>query len=349
MITSEYPPVLSGIGDYTFQLVKHLRLLDQAPEIAVSPHWQEEPLSRAISEFSADLIHFQYMTTLYQNRAEACFLPAFVKKKFPSIPVVTTYHEFAAPWKRLALWPLLRRSDAHIVTNERHFDFLKTFQKTGILKGMIRKIPLGTTVFPVEENRQEREALRARLKIGAGELLFTRFGIIHDVIVPELVRLTKIFEQARNEGLPVRLLLLGKAEPAAEAKLRREACGPFLLEKDLSHEMVSRCLRASDAGVALYPDGVSEKRTALSALFSHGLPVLATQLGKLPPEFIDGENMICVSVKAGAREWINAVSRMVREDDLRARLSKGSSVLASLHDWNQIAMKTFELYREVTA
>lgn len=370
-LSADFPPMLSGMGDYGKNLAVSLknigydiRVLTSGMESADAEadlpvlrsirSWDETawPIIRNIvSKLSPDIFHFQYMTSTFCGQPFANFLPELLKKEFPKLRIVTTYHEFAAPLKRLLLWPILRSSDAHIVTNDRHLEMLKMMKFFLRLRGPVEKIPLAANVPVMQISEQRIRELRLEMGVGEKDFLFVRFGILHDIILPYLYKLADIFIKARAGGLPVKLLLIGKAEVKAKHammnKIDLSENAGVILRNDLSLEEISAYLHASNAGLGIYPDGVSEKRTALLALFAHGLPVIGTTRGKLPDEFRNGENLLTLNINAGEADWIELLSRVAGDQSLRKKLSSEARKTASGHDWSCIARQTGELYRKV--
>lgn len=362
--------MLSGMGDYAFHLSQSLSrqgnqilILTQgaaAPGGAVDVlRWEGDWSSRAwpwikkaLQEWKPDLFHLQYMTTTFQNSVFINFLPYLLKRDFPRLKIVTTYHEFAAPWRRFALLPLFLGSDGHIVTNERHFDFLKKIAKMLWIQKPLAQIPLAANIFPVDLSSEARARARQELGIAPGETVLVRFGILHDISLPLVLRVLKAFSKLRQEGIPVRLLLIGKGEPKAMSSLKEkiqeaDVSDAVFLKTDLSSEQISRSLSAADIGLALYEDGVSEKRTAFLAVLAHGLPVLATQRGNLASELKEGVNIVCVPVDESEEGWAAAMKRLLTDESLRGRLAAEGKKVAAKHDWNEIGRCTSLFYGEI--
>lgn len=373
ILSADYPPMHSGMGDYACHLISALKTRGHSVAVLTSrditsstadpsddifvyrtvPSWNNESwpaVRRAVEVFTPDIFHIQFMTTTFNYEIFVHSLPKRLKNAFPSLRVITTYHEFAAPWQRLSLWPLFRNSEGHLVTNERHLSFLKFLQKFGIVRGPVQKIPLAANVLPSPASRPSIQATRESLGVKENELMFIRFGILHDVIVPYIAALIRVFDRAQKEGLPLKLVLLGKAEPAALETLlkqfHRSLPAGIIFKNNLTHPEISAYLSAGDAGIAIYPDGVSEKRTALLALLAHGLPVLATQKGKLPSEFQNGVNLLTLDIRADETQWLETLKIMSAQKTLRDTLSKNALKTLETHRWESIAQKTEQFYQE---
>lgn len=352
------------MGDYAFHLSQSLKKLGHqilvltqgtgtaGEEVLCWPgKWAREAwpfIRKEVQAWKPEVFHLQYMTTTFQNSVFINFLPFFLKRDFPEIKIVTTYHEFASPLRRTALIPLLWGSRAHIVTNDRHFEWLKTFKRFGVLRGKIARIPLGANILPSGDAEELRRIYRQQLGLKEEEILLTRFGILHDWSLPEVQLLARVFKKIWQEGQPVKFLVMGKAEERARSlfagTLRELGLEKSVFVKqDISPKEINGLIAASDIGLAPYLDGVSEKRTALLSLMARGLPVISTRKGKTPSEFQENENILTVGLW-DEEEWESAVRRLLTEPALRRRLSEGAKKMAAVHDWENIGNMTGALY-----
>jgi glycosyltransferase involved in cell wall biosynthesis len=369
IISGEYPPALSGIGDYTWRLASHLNGLGHKVVVLTSKNgptqnqdgidilrqvdrWNSksrEAIRNAVKVWNPDVVHLQYMTNTFQKELAACFIPLWIKSSFPGLRVVTTFHEFAAPFRRLALLPLLFMSDAFIVTNQHHERMLSKLKSAFFIKKPAYKIPLAANVLPATDAKGNRAAIREQLGAAPDDILLVRFGILHDMSAPQIIKWLKTFSLLRQQGVPAKLLLIGKTEPQAKAKLmegiQSQGLQDFIhIKGDLSADVISAYLYASDIGLALYPDGISEKRTAALALFAHELPVVALQKQPLPEEFKDGEDLLCVHEQASDNTWVETIKKLITDCSLRSRLVQNTRKVTALHDWSHIAGLTEKVY-----
>jgi glycosyltransferase involved in cell wall biosynthesis len=368
-ISGEYPPGISGMGDYSKQLAVHLTRLSHKVVVLTSKNgasqniegievlrqiesWNFkswEAVKTAIKVWNPEVIHLQYMTHTFGKQLFPCFLPMLIKSAFPGLKIVTTFHEFAAPFNRLGLLPLLFWSDAYIITNQHHLHMLTKIKNAFRLRKPIYKIPLAANILPSGGAKNSRPIIREQLGLATDEVLLVRFGILHAVALPQIIKWLDAFTLMRKENLPVKLLLIGKAEPESKAELleeiqKRNLHNFVLLKTDLAPDIISAYLYASDIGLALYPDGISEKRTACLALFAHELPVAAIQKQPLPPEFKDGENLLCVSIDSKDEGWVKTIRSLITNNALRDKLVRETKEVTRLHDWTHIAEQTAKVY-----
>jgi glycosyltransferase involved in cell wall biosynthesis len=369
IISGEYPPVISGMGDYARQLAVHLNAQGHKVIVMTAKNgpnenqdgieilrqmesWDygaRETLKTALKIWNPDIVHLQYMSHTFRQSLFTPFLPFFIKSWFPQMKVMTTFHEFAAPFNRLALLPLLYCTDAAIVTNQHHLRLLSKLMRALWLKKPVHKIPLAANILPPADYKENRAVVREQLGASQEDILLVRFGILHDFAVPQLLKWFKIFAKLRQEQIPVKLLLMGKGELPAKNRLAEELQRLDLqdhvqIKTDLASDIISAYLHASDIGIALYPDGISEKRTASLALFAHELPVIALRKQPLPAEFRDGENLLCLPADAKDEAWMDAVKRLITDSALRQKLVQGTHEITAIHDWTHIAKMTEQAY-----
>ncbi len=364
MISAEYPPSLSGMGDYAYHLCKNLQAIghqvlvysqkiqgespqdiDSVQVLRNAEDWDRRfwpDLKAQLQKYSPDIVHIQYMNLTFKNRIFIYFLPLWIKKHFPRIKTVITYHEFAAPLKRLTLLPLILFSDAHIVTNDHHFKNLQSIRKMLFNQKPLRRIPLAANILPDKSMKANRSVTRAQLGLHADEILLVRFGILHDVALPGLLTILEALALIAKDPTATKLLLIGKEEPAAKAMLLQkikelELENRVLLKTDAPADLISAYLYASDIGLGLYPDGISEKRTAFLSLLAHELPVIATKRGDLPSELIPEKSFLPVLYDAPAQVWAEAIQKLIREPELRENIKEGGITVSGLHQWKRIA------------
>ncbi len=300
-----------------------------------------------------DIIHFQYMSLCYDNHPAANFLPLVLKMNFPSLKIVTTFHEFASSFFRLPLFFTVAGSDACIVTNQHHEMMFNRFLRLFAGGRAVSKIRLAPNVLPAPGSMNAREIIRQGLGLGEGDFLFIRFGIIHDIALPELKVLIDAFSEFQAGGRSGKLLFLGKKEDRAFSSLRayaleKEIAKQIIFRTDLSHAEISKYLYAGDAGLAPYLDGVNEKRTALLALYAHNLPVISNLPKFLSSEFKPDENVVLVPF-GSAKGWAGAMKHLAEDKAFREKLIEQGKQVTALHEWQSIAEETIELYKNVTA
>jgi len=67
------------------------------------------------------------------------------------------------------------------VSNDRHYQILQIIRRLLMLKRPAARIPLGANVSSGLSDPSKKKDYREALGIGDQELLFVRFGILHDI------------------------------------------------------------------------------------------------------------------------------------------------------------------------
>jgi glycosyltransferase involved in cell wall biosynthesis len=180
------------------------------------------------------------------------------------------------------------------------------------------------------------------------EHLARHFGMTHsDVqVLPLCLELARYLEkQCYQTARPVRILWMGSAANAERLRLVQPALARLAREEDIS--LVAVCRRPVElAGVnvetvvwdddgmrrlmpscdlAIYPAEDSEVNRAKMALkvleyMAVGLPSVVAPYG-IPPCAVDGETAL---VAEGEESWFGALTALVRDESLRARIGRGA-------------------------
>ena len=304
------PPVIDGVGEYTWHLARSLRAwgveahiftsTDQAaaPRLEpwihpVIPRWTGKAVTEALGSvpaFQPDWCCFQYVPQMYGHRGicwAASGVPLALRQRL-KCRVATTFHEFASAWRpnpkdailagvmRWQTRRLLLGSDLAITTCSRYADCLGPSAPRAM---PVVSVPVGANIEPVPVGPGEVEALRQQYSLD-GYKVFGMFGRLSPFRnFPTAVR---ALELAKQQGLNAHLLLIGcvqASNPSLFAQLQRLAQklgveAQMVVTGELPAEDVSAHLRLVD--VFLFPqcDGVSTRNTSVMSALAHGLPIV---------------------------------------------------------------------------
>jgi glycosyltransferase involved in cell wall biosynthesis len=376
LITGEYPPDQGGVGDFTHEIGKGLAALDHSVHVITGKSPISNPQSpisvhREISDWSwgcwkqirqvaqreqLDVLNVQFQTAAYGMHPAIHFVPR--RKGRP--PVAVTFHDLKVPylfpkagplrWKAVEM--LAQRADGVIVTNREDESHI-TFHVS-----RIARIPIGSNIAPRLPGAYDRDAWRARWRIGPQDLLLGYFGFLNERKGGE--DLVEVLAALLARGLPAHLLFVGgrvgSSDPTNVAYARQ--IDRLIAERGLSKrvhhtefvppEEVSASLEAVDVCVLPYRDGVSMRHGSMHACLAHGRPIVTTQPAVETPEFRDGENMLLVP-REDTAALADSVARLANDADLRARLEKGAVTLAKEFTWDRIAARTAEFFAGLIA
>ncbi len=389
LVTGEYPPMQGGVGDFTRELGRALKDLGHdvtvitassisgqiagspIPVEPIIPKWTHvcwRMIADATRRLKLDVLNIQYEPTAYSMQVGVNLFPWWYRRQRERVPVVTTFHDLLVPylfpkagalrWKIVEL--LARRSDAVIVTNEEDRLKLSNLQlpnlKLQTSNFKLHLIPIGSNIRPSLSPDFDRNRERAAWGASKNDWLAAYFGFLS--MSKGGLTLMRSIGLLVNDGLPIRLLLIGgrtgSSDPtntqyAAEVDHALASLGLRDRARHTGYvdpQQVSAAMAAADVIVLPYADGASFRRGSLMAALAHGKAIVTTRPHLAIPELVDGENCVLVPPEdAGA--LASAVRRVMIEPGLRQRLESGARQLAQKFTWDKIAARSVEVFRGV--
>ena len=402
LLSGEFPPESGGVGDYTARLAEALASLgvpvgvltsrrigrptrwvhrrhDQAGQAGVPVHgwvpvWDARawPLvMRALNRLGPrPVLHIQYQTAAFGLQGAVNLLPAWVRLASPRSRIVTTFHDFRAPYLFPKAGPLraganqllARLSHAAIFSDPADLADAQLGLTEGAIRGHV--IPIGSNLDCAPPPDLERADLRRLLGADEDTLLVGYFGFFN--ASKGLPTLLEAIGSLAASNRRVRLALVGAqagvSDPSdlAAARQVHDTIGRLGLEDlvtatgHLPAEDVSAALLACDLIALPYRDGASPRRGTLMAALVHGLPIVSTrrvgseqwEVGSgapAPVELRDGEQLLLVPPDDGAA-LAGAIARLADDPDLRARLAANARAAAARVTWPEIARQTIAVY-----
>lgn len=377
LISGEYPPMEGGVADFTAILGEHLAeqgaqvhvltssqvTLPAAGQVRVHPleSWSWKPLwgtmRRLLRELEPDVVNIQYQTAAYGMHPAINLLP----RVFRRAPFVVTFHDLLAPylfpkagplrwWVNLAL---ARGSDAVIVTNAEDRARLAATRWISPLA----LIPIGSNITPTLPPAYNRQEWRQHWRIPEDALLLCYFGFLNESKGAD--DLIAALQGLRWTGHDARLLMIGGATGASDPTnwtylelVKRNIRERGLEEQviwtgHLPDEEVSASFCGADICVLPYRDGVSFRRGSLMAALAHSMPIISTYPQVDLPELVHGGNIWLVPPR-DPQALTRAIARLASDQPLRQSLGAGARALSHRFRWPQIAMRTLEIYHDVT-
>jgi len=373
MVTGEYPPMQGGVADFTRILSQHLETLGIEIHVLTSaqaaPAAQSNPcvhaiiddwdwrrlyssVARLLCELEPEVIDIQYQAAAYALHPAINALPL----RFPSTPMVTTFHDLrvpylfpkAGPLREQAVWLLARHSRAVIATNSEDRATLAT------LRGMppIHQIPVGSNVTARLPKGFDRPQWRASWGLPLTSLVLCYFGFLNPTKGGE--DLVRCLANLVDIGIDAHLLMIGgtigASDPANEAYLATVLA--LIAELGLHARVhwtdyltdteVSAAFALSDLCVLPYRDGVSLRRGSLMAALAHGMPILSTEPTSPVPELRDGENVRLVP-RSDPAALSEAALELWHDPGVLQKLAQGAKELSVRFDWKEIAKRTLEV------
>jgi polysaccharide biosynthesis protein PslF len=323
--------------------------------------------SNAVDQLRPDVVHIQYQSAAYGLHPAVNLLPWRLRQSRTRSRVVTTFHDLRFPYlfpkagglRWRAVLALARACDADVITNPADWAHL---QGTG-LEPRLRPIVIGSNIRCEPLPGYDRDNQRARWGCAPGDWLLAYFGFLNankggETLMQALAELVRM-------GKPARLLMvggqLGSSDPTNRAYLAHvEAlieelgiAGRVRWTGFTPSEEVTANLLAADCAVLPYREGASLRHGSLMAALAHGLPIVSTEVPpevrdvrELFPMLADGESALLVPPEAPG-PLAGAVTRAMTDAALRRRLSSAATALSRQFEWETIAQRHVELYREL--
>ncbi len=303
-LTKSVPPVIEGIGEYTFNLAAEFiaqgmdaRLYTSEGQNQTAPwvypvisKWEPKTVKQALEAFDPDWVSLQYVPQLYQRNGfcwAVASIPGYLKKQ-SRCKTSVTLHEFQtafgfspkkfirACWLRLQTARILNGCDSAVLTCDSYKNIL---ERAGQVNSLAN-IPVGATIMPHAFSNAEIEALKSKYQLGSCKVL----GFLGRLAsFRRLDAAIRILGEAKKKGIRAKLLLIGavkSSNPSLYKELEDLAKSLGVLEdivetKELPPEGVSGCLQCADIFLFPQQDGISTRNTTVMNALAHGLPILA--------------------------------------------------------------------------
>lgn len=371
-VTGEYPPMRGGIGDYTARLVAALAETGWQASVltAKAAGTRDDPrllpwvgrwdwtagrtVRRAVEETGADLVHIQYQTGAFAMHPVVNLLPAMLRGVRPRVPVVVTFHDLRTPYLFPKAGPVRRWANRMLAIGAEGIVVTNAHDRARLARWP--RVAARTVTIPIGSNLPDPGAVdpgptRDRLGIAEGETAVGFFGFLTRDKGVDL--LLDALERLREHR--VRLVIVGgglgdtDAANAAYHRSLRERLArsrvPSTVTGHLAPVDAAESLAALDLIALPFRQGASLRNGTLIAAVRSGTPVVTTD--PAPDDSLDplvgGESVWLVppgDVDALAR----AISLLLGDASLRARLRDAARGAAAAFDWSHIAEHHAALY-----
>jgi glycosyltransferase involved in cell wall biosynthesis len=310
-----------------------------------------------------DVVNLQYQAAAYQMHPAINLLPGALAK---TIPTVVTFHDLRVPYlfpkagalRWRAILHMAKCASACVVTNAEDFE---TLEREGITTHLI---PIGSNIAPTLSPSFDRSAWLRERGIPLDQKLVGYFGFLNESKGGEtLIRAIALLHAQRNHPLTahrerrsaqddlIGLLHIGGqtgdsdptnanyARQLSQIASQLGVSDRIFVTGFLDDAGVSAGFAACDVIALPYRDGASFRRGTLMAALAHGCAIVTTMPRVNIPEFRHEVNMLLVAPDDSA-SLAAAISRVLHDDELRARLQQGALKLSEMFQWTKIAEKT---------
>ena len=376
-VTGEYPPMLGGVGRYTAELARALHV--QGAQIAVLTDRQVTASSQPDAvrvltqsggwgwrlltdvpararEVGADWVHIQYQTAAYGMHPAINALPYFLRRH--GLRTAWTYHDLRIPYlfpkagDRLRHWVTrlpLRVANAVVVTNQSDWQSVQEQTRAG----QLHRVPIGSDIESRQFSDEERSRRRAARGYDSGQLVLGYFGFLNAskgglTLVETLAALVQ-------DGRDAHLLMIGERVGASDETnfSYLQQVEASIAEQGLDNRVqwtghksdaeVAAEFDAIDVLVMPYEDGMSLRRSTLTAALANGCAIVTTHPQGPTPELTPDVDLLLVPPRDPAKTAA-AVARIAEDARLAVNLRANARQAARQFRWDVIAARHLEMY-----
>ncbi len=197
---------------------------------------------------------------------------------------------------------------------------------------------------------RDRDADRAALSLGPGDLMVLFVGRIQPLKAPDLVVRAMAHLGATDPGLAARVRLVFSGGPSGSGTEHPTAlvdlAGELGVSAQFKPALDREALRAHYAAADLLVVPSHSESFGLVALEAQacGTPVLAADVGGLRVAVADGRSGVLVP-NHDPQEWAARLRALLADDDLRRRLAGGARAHAATLSWEHTAQNLLASYR----
>lgn len=322
-----------------------------------------QQLRRATKRIQPDAIVLIYVSWIYGDHPMITFAPLFLRTVAPRAAFLTLFENtvgspslktfpqkvrwqlaaFVLGGRKLPLQhgALLEKSDAIVTLTTHHLDQLAVACPSLRSRAAVIPAPALLRVRP-DHGGEVRTEGRARLGLARDDPAFVLifFGYIYPGKGVETL-LEAISLSQQQGSRPLRLIVAGKVGPELKETLEKLEAHLGLADRVtwLGHtedEVISAYLRASDAAVLPFDEGIRLNNSSFAVCAMHGLPIITTRGKNLEAPFLDRKNVLLCAPKDAAA-LARAIDEVVASTELRRELGLGSQEMArSIFAWDAI-------------
>ena len=366
LISGDFPPTLSGIGDYTEKLAGALHGLGADVTVITSrvqttdgsalpttpypvrremPGWlfgNRQQLLDMLSEF--DIAHIQYPSGAYGRGMMINALPHLIARHCPATRSLVTIHDFRVMrWRwRARVAPMLWGVNGLVHVDPKDGPWLKSWMP--LRNAPTQVIPIAANAEPVPATPGDRARWRSELGFADDETVVAFFGVLYPHKgLPELHSAIQRFDRAAAVcGCWCWVILTGRrngGRASSNSSASRRWCGC----KALLSTAVSECLHAADLAALPFHSGASTNRGSMLATLAHGLPTVTTNGPCTPPELSQMFDLSLVPIQS-AEALTSAIEALLDQPAVAARMKAAALNVMAKMSWPAVARSTLDFY-----
>jgi len=376
MISGDFPPRISGVGDYAFHISSTAAkmgvnvtvictksedtdtaslygALDVRP---VMDRWRFSEIKNIFQILretdQKTVVNIQYGCLAYGRQLMINFLPFIIRLLLPRVKVVTTMHGF---WEqsvlfRLRTLPMLRGTHGVIYVDRLNKDLVKKY--SGLPDERLKFIPIAGNIVPIPCTKEQRDTWRKELGFSDVDVIVAFFGGItqrkgFDYLV-KAIRITRC-----SNSFPVFLLAIGGFLPLefnrtyqleVENYIQREGLVDTIrFFENVEAENVSKYLHCADLAVYPFLRGVGENSGSMLAALAHGLPTIISAGAANDSSFTDKFGVLMVPA-SDSEQLAESIQKIALSASLQREMRAKALHISETLNWPYITEKSLEFF-----
>ncbi len=367
IITADFPPFLSGVGDVVHRLAGALACEDEVHIVttasaathntdagpsaslqgvhvhrAADPGWNAASIDRVIDLCRAcDVVNLHYPGVQFGRSLRVNLLPRMIRRRTGKRCVVTL-HDFAVMRNRWRLRALstLWLADAVIHVDAGDGPLVRRWLAPLPFKPSIHHVPIGVNIEPVACDAAERRAWRASLGLSDSDIAVVFFGILYPH--KGVFELIEAMRQLAPTHQHLRLVVVGDFDRDADyvgPMTRALSAASIRWVRGARFEESSRCLHAADIAAMPYYSGAASNRSAMLSALAHGVPTITTD-GPVTPAGFDRAFGVRLVRPRDVNTLRDAVAELADQPAVRAAMRQEALRIAAGLNWHAVARAT---------
>lgn len=367
-ITNNFPPIIDGVGDYTYNIAKQFAeqnhkvyiVCKQSPlidmgisKMTVLPiikKWDlncYKPIIKLIKEKSIDVVSLQYVPHGFHTLGLPFPIIKVTKEiKRCNVKLFTFFHEVSIEkergnLKRTILSIIMQYISTKIIENSDEVAtsieyYKRMISKLDFYKRDIPLIPIASNIPETTLSNNEIKFLKKKLTPNE-EKIISFFGIRNIQTSIDAIN------NLKNEGYKIRILIIGKTSKILPHNLPQDTIKTGLLEID----KIDKFFKISDIFILPQDNiyGCSFKSGSFAAGLRNRLPIISAQ-GKITSEQLKNEENIIFTDFNDSRKIKEAIRFLLDNPIIAKEIGDAAYRTAKEFTWHNTYLKYISIIKK---
>lgn len=376
MMSGDFPPQISGVGDYAFHIsrtasnmgvnvkvictqsdsAKSLSLYGSLDVRPIMYKWRFSEIKNVFQILRDSdkntVVNIQYGCLAYGRQLMINFLPFFIRVLLPHVKIVITLHGF---WEQSVLYrlralPMLRFAHGIIYVDRLNKKLVKKY--SGLPDERMKFIPIAGNIPPIPCTEEQRATWRKELGFSNDDVIVTFFGGIRsnkgfEYLVEATAQLRK------NNLFPIILLAIGGFRSYRQNKnyeievlnlIKKMGIEDYVkVLDDPDPKMVSQYLHVAHLAVYPFLQGVGENSGSMLAALAHGLPTIITAGPANISNFSEKLGVVMIPAM-NSEKIVDAIRKIIASPALQNIMRNKALEVSKSLNWEFITLQEINFF-----